>query len=256
VSPANRELARAAFERAFALDPDLASAHQFYTSTEVDAGQAERAIARLLARLKRHPGDADSLAGLVQAFRFCGLLEESLEAHRRAVEVDPAAATGVAYTLFMSGDYAAAIEAYSGRGAYYLDAAAWAALGERQRAATLLRKRLGRPALSPLITALMSSLLAVLERRNGDAARIMDGADRSHDPEVVFYFARHYAESGRADAALELLRQAARAGFVCAPATLRRDPWFKSLRRRRAFAPLLKDLQARVRRARAQLRFP
>ena len=54
-SAANADLAQAAFMRAFAIDPDLASAHQFYTLVQVDTGHADEAMERLLARLKKHP---------------------------------------------------------------------------------------------------------------------------------------------------------------------------------------------------------
>jgi len=159
-SSVNSELVEAAFDRAFVLEPDLACAHQFYTSTQVDSGDANKAIERLLARLGQHPGETESLAGLVQAFRFCGLLEESLEAHRRAVHLDPTVLTSVAHTWFLAGEYDRSMEAYGGRGAYYLDAAAWAALGQGKRAIALLRRRLGNGSLSSLMNTLMHSLLA------------------------------------------------------------------------------------------------
>jgi tetratricopeptide (TPR) repeat protein len=130
-SSANPELAQAAFERAFALDPDLACAHQFYTFVQVDTGHADEAMCRILERLHRHPGEPESFTSLVQVFRFRGLLQQSIEAHRRATELDPAIITSIAHTLFLAGEYASAIETYSGRAAYYLDAAAWAALGDR-----------------------------------------------------------------------------------------------------------------------------
>jgi len=126
------------------------------------------------------------LAGLVQVFRFCGLLPESIRAHERAVNMDCAVVTSVAHTLFLAGEFASAIEHYGGRGAFYLDAAAWAVLGERERAVTLLRSRLNKSTLSPQMSALLSSLLALLEGKNDDAVRLMDSADRPCDPEVLF----------------------------------------------------------------------
>jgi DNA-binding winged helix-turn-helix (wHTH) protein len=64
-SAANVELAHAAFQRAFALDPDLACAHQFYTFVQVDSGHAEQAMERLFKRLERHPGEPESYTSLV-----------------------------------------------------------------------------------------------------------------------------------------------------------------------------------------------
>jgi DNA-binding winged helix-turn-helix (wHTH) protein len=196
-SSTNLELAHAAFQRAFALDSDLACAHQFYTLVQVDTGHADEAMSRLLERLERHPGEPESFTSLVQVFRFQGLLQQSVEAHRRGVELDPALVTSVAHTLFLAGEYASAIEHYSGRAAYYLDAAAWAALGNRKRAISLLRDRLGRMALSKLMVALMSSLLAVLEGRASEAVQLMETADTTREPEILLYFARHYDRSCR-----------------------------------------------------------
>src|SRR5215472_6507585 len=61
--PADPDLAEAAFQRAFALDPDLACAHQFYTSLEVDSGRAAQAMIRLSSRMKRRGEDPETLAG-------------------------------------------------------------------------------------------------------------------------------------------------------------------------------------------------
>jgi DNA-binding winged helix-turn-helix (wHTH) protein len=112
-SAANLELTHAALQRAFTLDPDLASAHQFFTFVQVDTGHADEAMCRLLKRLQRHPREPESFSGLVQVLRFRGLLQRSVEAHRRAKELDPTIATSVAHTMFLAAENASAIEAYS-----------------------------------------------------------------------------------------------------------------------------------------------
>lgn len=245
------ELAESAFQRAFALDPDLASAHQFYTLLEVDLGRADEAMRRLSQRLARHATEAESFSGLVQVLRFRGLLRESVAAHRRAVELDPAVTTSVAHTLFLAGQYKTAIEAYSGRAGYYLDAAAWAALGDRKQAITLLRERLSNASLSRLITSLMASLLAILEGKTEEAVGIMDGADTSREPEILVYFARHYGHMRLLDSSIRALQLAARSGFTCAPDTLKSDPWLVPLRRHRGFGSLLSLAEDLVERARS-----
>jgi len=245
-SPAAMELARFALQRAFALDPDLASAHQFYTLVEVDTGHAGDAMHRLFQRLERHPGEPESLAGLVQVLRFCGLLHESIQTHKRAAQMDPAAITSVAHSLFLAGDHAGAIECYGGRAAYYLDAAAWAAMGKHSRAQALLRDRLKQTPLSRLMTALMSSLLALLEGRNKAAVRLMKESDTSCDPEIQFYFARHYAKMGLVDAAFTALEAANQSGFTCAPHALKSDIWLVALQEHPKFASLLSDAESRV----------
>jgi DNA-binding winged helix-turn-helix (wHTH) protein len=253
-SSSNLQLADAAFRRAFAIDPDLSTAHQFYTLLQVDTGHAHEAMQRLLERLQRHPGEPESLTGLVQVLRFRGLLQQSIDAHRRAAELDPAIITSVAHTLFLIGDYASAIESYSGRAAYYLDAAAWAALGNPKRAITLLRERLDRMSLSNLMSALITSLLALLENRPDEAVHLMEAADATQEPEILVYFARHYAKLGLLDSAVKTLRQAAHSGFVCAPITLTSDKWLRPLRKHSEFSALLKESETLVAEAQASLK--
>jgi len=250
-SSANANLAQAAFQRAFSIDPDLAGAHQFYTFVQVDLGRADEAMSRLLTRLQSHPDEPESFIGLVHVLRFRGLLEQSVEAHRRATELDPAVTTSVAHTFFLAGDYARAIEAYGGRAGYYLDAAAWAALGEKKHAVALLRERLGRMPLSRLMTALMESLLAILEDRPQEAVALMESADTDRDPEILAYFARHYAQMSLADQTMDALKRAQQSGFLCTPRTLRLDPWFSSLRKHLQFESLLNWSEALVEEARS-----
>jgi DNA-binding winged helix-turn-helix (wHTH) protein len=248
------ELAEAVFQRAFALDPDLASAHQFYTLLQVDLGRADSAMRRLFERLKHHPTEAESFSSLVQVLRFRGMLRESVAAHRRAVELDPAVTTSVAHTFFLAGQYKTAIEAYSGRTGYYLDAAAWAALDDRKQAVALLRERLSHASFSKLITALMASLLAILEGKADEARTIMDQADTSHEPEILVYFARHYGHVRMLDCSIKALQQAARSGFICTPETLKSDPWLLPLRKHREFAVLLSKAAALVEQAGSSFR--
>jgi tetratricopeptide (TPR) repeat protein len=250
---ANSELAGAALQRALGLDPDLTDAHQFSTFLEVDTGRAADAVERLLDRLKLHPREPEIYGSLVQALRFQGLLQESIEAHEHAIELDPGAATSVAHSFFFKGDFASAIEAYRGRAGWYLDAAAWAALGLRDRAARALRQRLKKSSLSTVMTALMASLLAILEDRTEQAVRAMASAEIHHEPEIVACFARHYSFLGLGDAAAAALHRAADEGFLCAPETLRGDPWLTALRKSAQFKPLLARAEERVKIARSRV---
>jgi tetratricopeptide (TPR) repeat protein len=238
--PLNLQLAQAALRRALILDPDLACAHQFYTQLQADLGQSADAVVRLTGRLVRHPHEAESFAGLVQVLRCCGLLEESVMAHGRAAALDPTMATSVAHTHFLRGEYEAAIETYGGRKGYYLDAAAWAALGDENRATSLLRARLEDPQLSPQMSGLMNSLLALAEGRSRDAVRIVEGTEVAHEPEIRFYLARHLSHAGEASAAIGLVRRARVEGFS-ASQPLTEDPWFAGVRAHSEFTSVLED---------------
>lgn len=52
-TPTNLAVAQAAFQRALAIDPDLACAHHFYTQLQVDLGQSRDAVVRLAERIVR-----------------------------------------------------------------------------------------------------------------------------------------------------------------------------------------------------------
>jgi len=230
---ANLELAQAALRRALAIDPHLACANHFYTQLQVNLGHSRDAMVRLARRLSQRGGEPESFAGLVQALRHCGLLDESVAAHARATELDPTIVTSVTHTHFVRCDYQASLDTYTGT-RYYLDAAAWAALGEPVRAKTLLRERLAGKPLSRLMSGMMRSLLATLDDRRDEAVRLTATMAVEREPEILFYLARHLAMLDAEDDCLRLLARAREEGFT-ASAALERDAVFERLRGRGQF---------------------
>lgn len=226
--PSAMEVAEAAFRRAFALDPDLPCAHSFYTQLQVDMGEGIKAMTRLATQVRRHGEDPETLTGLVQVLRCCGLLEESTAAHERAVAIDPTTRTSVAHTAFLRGDYASVFETYLSKG-YYLDAAAWAAMGQVERAIKLLRARLEQPELGPLMSGMIRSLLNVLEGCGESAVALADKAESTLEPEGAFYFARHCGMTGDAESTVQMVRRA-RAGGFWSSGTLEKDVAFDRVR--------------------------
>lgn len=223
----NVDLARAAFERALAIDPHLAAAHQFYTQLQADMGQAQAAMMRLATRIAQRGEEAESYAALVQVLRFCGLLEESVAAHERAIRLDPSVPSSVTHTFFLLGNFQATLATYPAvKG--YLDLAALAGLGETDRARSLLRERLQSPAQSPLTAAMLDTLLSALESRGDDVVRVIRNTDLGRDPESHFYLARHCGMVAAADEAIRLVADARQRGFMCSYA----------LRHHAAFAPI------------------
>src|SRR3984957_15944874 len=181
--PSVPDIAEAAFQRAFVIDPDLACAHHFYTHLQVDLGRASDALVRLAGRLTQRGEDPETLAGLVQVLRCCGLLEVSIAAHKRAIALDPPIKTSVAHTPFLRGEFGRVFETYNSGAGYYLDAAAWAGLGAVDRAIDLLRTRLSQSQPGPSMSSLMVSLLAVLEDRGEDAIALMESENIVREPE-------------------------------------------------------------------------
>src|SRR5918998_1780145 len=102
----DRRAAEEAFRTALQLNPDLPLAHSLYTYFEIEEyGAACDAMVRLLRLATTRAADPDLYAGLVVACRFCGLLDASLAADRRARRIDPGVRTSVHYTHWMLGDY-------------------------------------------------------------------------------------------------------------------------------------------------------
>jgi len=232
-SSVNLDLADAAFRRALAIDPDLACAHHFYTQLQIDLGQSAAAAVRLVDRILSRGDDPESYAGLVHALRFCGLLAESVVSHDRASMLETTVVTSVTHTHFLLCDYDATIHSYGGTG-YYLDAAAWAALGDTTLAIELLRGRLSGGRLSTLMGGLMQSLVSTLEGQRDRALAQMNGLIVTREPEVLFYLARHCAMLGAGAESIERLRRARAEGFTSSY-TLAHDEAFKHLRCEAAF---------------------
>src|SRR5262249_41566790 len=95
--------AEAAFRRALGVNPDLTMAHKLLPQLEVDLGRAHDAMVRLTERART--ADPELLAGLVSACRYCGLLDASVAAHGRALDLDPRIRTSVGHTWFLQADY-------------------------------------------------------------------------------------------------------------------------------------------------------
>jgi tetratricopeptide (TPR) repeat protein len=240
--PSIPDIAEAAFQRAFVLDPDLACAHHFYTHQQVDLGRASEAMVRLAGRLTRRGEDPETLAGLVQVLRCCGLLEDSVAAHERAIVLDPTVKTSVAHTHFLRGEFSRVFETYNSGAGYYLDAAAWAGLGAVDRAVDLLRTRLSQFQPGPSMSSLMASLLAVLEDRGEDAIALMESEDIIREPEGLFYLARHCGMVNAAGPAIQLVRRARLGGFWSSGA-LERDPAFAGIRNGPEFEDELREVR-------------
>jgi DNA-binding winged helix-turn-helix (wHTH) protein/tetratricopeptide (TPR) repeat protein len=248
--PDQLELAKWAFHRAFALSPDLPLAHNLYTQMEADSGHAQEAMVRLLGQAERHPHDPELFGGLVQACRYCGLLDESIQAHHHARRLDSRIVTSVAHMFFLLGDYHRTLEWYPPGALFYLDLAVLAASGREAQAADLLGRRSCPGGQFP---AMIESLRFFLQ---GDHARSLEivrqalAARPGWDPEITFYLARQLARDGAHAEALRTIRDLVAEGFFCSSA-LRCDPWLGPLSRLPDFKDVLDVVLRREAEARA-----
>ncbi|HUF70329.1 MAG TPA: hypothetical protein VMM79_16900 [Longimicrobiales bacterium] len=254
VARQHSERAEAAFRRALELNPDLPLAHSLYADFEVDTNRAEQAMVRLLGRLDASGPHADLLAGLVQACRFCGLLDASVRADALARELDPQVRTSISHTHFMAGDYEAALGAYNAADIGYMEAVALTALGRGEEALERLRARESLIPERSLVLVYITSLRAFLEGNVSEStAMIRRGTAAQRDGEGIYYVSRQLAYMNVADDALEGLGRSLEAGYFCFPAAAR-DPWLDGLRELPRFQEWLERVRARHERAAASFR--
>jgi TolB-like protein/tetratricopeptide (TPR) repeat protein len=242
---ANRQRAESAFRRALELNPDLPIAHQLYTHFEVEAGRAESAMRRLIARARAGTADPELFGGLVTATRYCGLLDASMAAFEHARRLDPAARTSVAYTHWLRGEYQLAVDREF-QAAAYMKAYGLAEMGRLEEAVAGFRdiEAMGR---EPGISAYRHALEGDAEATRRGVARLV--AEGFRDPEGLFFSSRALARVGAFDEALALLETVVHGYFV--PAALDRDAWLAPLRGDRRMEAIVRAARERHEAARA-----
>ena len=235
--------AEAAFRRALELSPELPLAQKLYAQFEADMGRARDAMLRLAGRARC--ADPEIFAGLVSTCRYCGLLEESVAAHERAVSLDARIRTSVPHTWFLQADHARvatiAIEEFP-----YIGPLSLAELGRTPEALSGLRtlEETMRSRVPGFVVAARTLLEGNTTESVAAIGRIVASGFR--DPEGLFYLSRQLAHLNESAAALDLLERVVGGGFFCYP-SMARYRWLDSLRKKPAFTRLLKQAEARYR---------
>jgi tetratricopeptide (TPR) repeat protein len=83
------EKAQAAFERALAIQPNQIEANIYMANLFTDTGRVERAVPLLRDVLKTNPNLAEAHWELGYAYRFGGMLYDSVAECERARQLDP-----------------------------------------------------------------------------------------------------------------------------------------------------------------------
>jgi non-specific serine/threonine protein kinase len=240
----DRRAAEEAFHTALQLNPDLPLAHSLYTYFEIEEfGAACEAMLRLLRLATTRAADPDLYAGLVVACRFCGLLDASLAADRRARRIDPGVRTSVHYTYWMLGNYEQTVLCDLEEIQALRHAALWM-MGRQDEAVQGIRtlEAHWRTSERPYLTALRAAM-------EGDRDGCVEGTRQIldtgfHDPEGLLFCARSLARVHAPDFALSLLDQVVDGGFSCSR-SLVHDPWFDSLRAEPRFIRILHRAEAK-----------
>jgi eukaryotic-like serine/threonine-protein kinase len=232
--------AETAFKQALDLNPDLAIAHKFYAQLEVDLGRAKDAMTRLLPRA-HGAADPEVYAGLVSPLRYCGLLEASVAAHRRAVALEPKIRTSVPHTWFLQHDYAH-VASMKIEDNPYIVAVSMMETGRGKEALPVLRAL--EEKVKTRIGDFIKAARTLIESNEGESVAAIKRLLESDfsDPEGLFYLTRHLARLNQVESALKVFERVVGGGFSCLPAILR-DPWLDPLRKAAQFEKLLKKVE-------------
>lgn len=244
-TPDGLEKAEAALRRALELNPDLAPAHKLLAQLDADQGRAHDAMTRLIERAQTP--DPELMVGLVSACRYCGLLDASVAAHKRAIELDPKIRTSVPHTWFLQADHArlatVKVEEFP-----YIVPLALAELHRGEESLHTLRELEQKTK-----TRIRDFIVAARALIEMDAAESVAAVNRItasdfKDPEGLFYLSRHLARLNEVGPALELFERVVTGGYFCYPA-MAKDPWLDSLRKEPAFTKFLRQAEVRHREA-------
>ena len=240
--------AQAAYEQALALNPDQIEATTFLANMLTDTNRVEQAVPLLRKLLEANPNIAEARWELGYAYRFAGMLSESIEQCERARAIDPnvkinsSAFNSYLYTgqyeKFMRslppGDASAFMIFYRGLGNYYMKSFEQAAV-DFDRAYEMdpqMYNRAGK-ALSFAIKNEKPVALGILR----DVEREIEQSGVG-DAEGIYKIAQAYAALRERDAALRVLRRSIEQGFFCYE-YFRNDPLLDNVRNEPAFDELM-----------------
>jgi DNA-binding winged helix-turn-helix (wHTH) protein/TolB-like protein len=240
--------AQTAYERAHAIDPSQLDAQMFLANLLVDTGKVEKAIPLLRNALKANDNYAPVHWELGYAYRFAGMLNESVTECERARQIDPLvkANGSVLNTYLYLGEYEKFLQSlpdvndssfllfYRGFGEYY------------QKDFDRASKDFDRAyEIDPTLYAQVGKALSEsIVHRDAQALEILRGLERKikergvGDPEGAYKIAQGYAVLGDKVSALRALRHSVESGFFSYP-YIATDPLLNSLRDETEFAAIL-----------------
>jgi TolB-like protein/tetratricopeptide (TPR) repeat protein len=230
------ERCQEALARALELHPDMPSAHHVAAHFALDLGQVGDALDELTRVVERNPNDPQGWSGLVAAFRYVGMLEESVAAYRRAIQLEPGIVTSYFHTLDSLGRYEEALRQPDTT--FEFDHIRILAMVGRdqealERAANLKAREHGTR-----LELWMDIMEASVRRDAEQARRAGVRMEDFRDPEGLCVIARCRVHAGDVPGGMGMFTHAVELGYSNVP-LFRNDPWLEPVRSQPAFQAAL-----------------
>jgi DNA-binding winged helix-turn-helix (wHTH) protein/TolB-like protein len=245
--------AQAAYERALAIQPNLLDAQIFLANLLVDTGKVEQAVPLLRDALKTNSNYAGAHWELGYAYRFAGMLEESVAECERARQLDPLVkANGSALNAYLYlGQYQKFLESLPVDDSSFI--LFYRGFGEfHEKEFDQASKDFDRAyELDPTLYAGIGKALSdLIQQRRGEGLDLLNGLERKirergvGDPEAAYKIAQAYAVLGDKTSALRVLRTSVESGFFSYP-YIAKDPLLNHLHNEPEFFQILNAARQR-----------
>lgn len=239
--------AQAAYERALAIRPDLLDAQMFLANLLVDTGKVEQAVPLLRDALKTNGNYAFAHWELGYAYRFAGMLDESVAECERARQLDPfVKANGSVLNAYLYlGQYRKFLESLPVDDSSFI--LFYRGFGEfHEKEYDQASRDFDRAyELEPtLYTGIGRALSDSIHQRNAEGRELLSELEKQikergvGDPEASYKIAQAYAVLGDKISAIRVLRTSVEAGFFSYP-YIADDPLLNSLHLEPEFTEIL-----------------
>jgi DNA-binding winged helix-turn-helix (wHTH) protein/TolB-like protein len=247
--------ALAAYQKALQLDPTQIEPRVYMANLFTDTGQVNDAVPLLQEALKINPNHAEANWEMSYAYRFGGLLAESVASAERARRLDPSVklnSSAINAYLYLGryDDFLARLPT-EGASAYILFYRGFAEyhLGRHGDAQRHFDLAYGLDS-SLLQTEVGETLSLKLKGDPGGGMTLLHDVEAQllergvTDAEAIYKVAQAYAQLGDTPAALRALEKSVDGGFFCYP-YLQRDPLLEPVRNSAGFSRVLAKAQVR-----------
>jgi DNA-binding winged helix-turn-helix (wHTH) protein/TolB-like protein len=235
--------ARAAYKRSLSLNPDSIETNVLLANFLTENNRLEESIPLLRGVVAANPNSPFALWELSYAYRYAGMLDESISEGEKALSLYPSLTGHLFNSYLYAGQYDKFIQSlplrddayvkfYRGLGYYYLEDPA-------NSGASFDSAYDIDPS---IITSQIGKALSLgLAGRNKDGIKMLRDAEVKtsvSDGELVYKLAQAYAVLNDKNSALRELRRSIESGFVCYPYFIN-DPLIENIRNESDYAALM-----------------